>query len=118
VTHENTICCHIQQKGCGFVYSAVCECVFGLLGPSCLHLFEDWVVFMLKQQNAIVTGSTSGIGMGIAKALAAEGCAIMLNGLGDLEAIERQRADLARSYSVKVFYSGADLSAGRVRQSD
>src|ERR1700692_166406 len=65
---------------------------------------------MLRRRNAIVTGSTSGIGMGIARALAAEGCAIVLNGLGDLEAIERQRTDLVRSYNVDCLYSGAALS--------
>ncbi len=56
-----------------------------------------------------MTGSTSGIGMGIARALAAEGCAIMLNGFGNLDAIETQCADLGRTYGVKVLHNGADL---------
>jgi 3-hydroxybutyrate dehydrogenase len=57
-----------------------------------------------------VTGSTSGIGMGIARALAAEGCAIMLNGFGILDEIERQCADVGRTYGVKVLYNGANLA--------
>ena len=65
---------------------------------------------MLKGRVAIVTGSTSGIGMGIARALAAEGCAVMLNGFGELDAIERQRSDLAKTFDVSVLYNAADLS--------
>jgi 3-hydroxybutyrate dehydrogenase len=68
---------------------------------------------MLNGRTAIVTGSTSGIGMGIAKALAAEGCAIMLNGFGDAEAIERQRVGLASAFDVTVIYNDADLSSPR-----
>jgi 3-hydroxybutyrate dehydrogenase len=59
---------------------------------------------------AVVTGSTSGIGMGIATALASKGYAIMLNGQGDLDAIEKQRADLASIFKVRVLYNGADLA--------
>ncbi|HTX52249.1 MAG TPA: 3-hydroxybutyrate dehydrogenase [Candidatus Baltobacteraceae bacterium] len=65
---------------------------------------------MLKGRVAVVTGSTSGIGAGIARALAQDGCAIMLNGFGEPEAIERLRAELAESCKVRVLYSGADLS--------
>ncbi|MGE4481980.1 3-hydroxybutyrate dehydrogenase [Acidocella sp.] len=64
----------------------------------------------LKGKVALVTGSTSGIGLGIARALAAEGAGIMLNGFGDAEEIEKLRADLAKEFSVKVAYDGADLS--------
>lgn len=63
---------------------------------------------MLKGRNAVVTGSTSGIGLGVARALAAQGCGIMLNGFGD--GIEELRADLAAEFGVSVFYNGADLS--------
>ena len=63
---------------------------------------------MLKGRNAVVTGSTSGIGLGIARALAAQGCGIMLNGFGD--GIEDLRAGLAREFGVTVLYNGADLS--------
>lgn len=65
---------------------------------------------MLKGKNAIVTGSTSGIGEAIANALAAEGVNIMLNGFGDAAQIEKQRADMAKKYGVKVAYSPADIS--------
>ncbi len=64
----------------------------------------------LKGKVALVTGSTSGIGMGIARALAAEGACIMLNGFGDAGEIEALRADLAKEFSVKVAYDGANLS--------
>ncbi|MDR3438394.1 3-hydroxybutyrate dehydrogenase [Telmatospirillum sp.] len=65
---------------------------------------------MIKGQTAIVTGSTSGIGLGIARALAAEGADIMLNGFGDAATIETLRADLVREFAVQVLYNGADLS--------
>src|SRR5437764_10792027 len=65
---------------------------------------------MLKGKAAIVTGSTSGIGLGIATALAAEGCDVMLNGFGDAGSIERLRADLAGRYGVRTAYSAADMS--------
>ncbi len=58
----------------------------------------------------IVTGSTSGIGLGIARAFAAEGANIMLNGFGDAAAIEKMRAELAAEHGVKVLYSAADMS--------
>jgi 3-hydroxybutyrate dehydrogenase len=64
----------------------------------------------LKGKVALVTGSTSGIGLGIARALAAEGADIMLNGFGPAEDIEKLRAGLAAEFSVKVAYDGADLS--------
>jgi 3-hydroxybutyrate dehydrogenase len=75
----------------------------------------------LKGKVALVTGSTSGIGLGIARALAAEGAAIMLNGFGDAAQIEALRAEMATSHGVKVGYSGADISkaeqiAGMVKQ--
>jgi 3-hydroxybutyrate dehydrogenase len=65
---------------------------------------------MLKGKVAIVTGSTSGIGLGIAKALAQDGADILLNGFGDKAEIERTRADLAKTYGVKAAYSPADMS--------
>jgi 3-hydroxybutyrate dehydrogenase len=63
----------------------------------------------LRGRRALVTGSTSGIGLAIATALARQGADVMLNGLGDAAAIERTRADLAVSTGVKVAFSGADL---------
>jgi 3-hydroxybutyrate dehydrogenase len=65
---------------------------------------------MLQGKNAIVTGSTSGIGLGIATALAAQGCGIMLNGFGDKAQIEAQRRELAEKHGVKVGYSAADMT--------
>ena len=65
---------------------------------------------MLKQKSAIVTGSTSGIGLGIARALAQQGADILLNGFGDAQEIEFTRAELERQFGVKVRYSGADMS--------
>jgi 3-hydroxybutyrate dehydrogenase len=65
---------------------------------------------MLKGKVAVVTGSTSGIGLGIATTLAADGAAIMLNGFGDKAAIEKLKRDLAQKYDVKTAYSAADMS--------
>jgi 3-hydroxybutyrate dehydrogenase len=64
----------------------------------------------LKGKVALVTGSTSGIGLGIARALAAAGSDIMLNGFGDVTQIELLRSEMAAAHGVKVAYSGADIS--------
>lgn len=64
----------------------------------------------LKGKVALVTGSTSGIGLGIARALAAQGAHIMLNGFGEASDIEKLRTDLAKEFSIKTSYNGADLS--------
>jgi len=65
---------------------------------------------MLKQKSAIVTGSTSGIGLGIARAFATQGADVMLNGFGNADEIEFTRAAMQREYGVQVRYSGADMS--------
>ncbi len=65
---------------------------------------------MLKNKIALVTGSTSGIGLGLARAFAAAGADVMLHGLGDPAAIELLRADLAHSTSVRVGFHAAELS--------
>jgi 3-hydroxybutyrate dehydrogenase len=67
-------------------------------------------VFAMAGRTAVVTGSTSGIGLGIVRALAADGCAIMLNGFGDQDVIDLARAELARTFHVEVFYNEANLS--------
>lgn len=67
---------------------------------------------MLKGKVALVTGSTSGIGLGIATAFAQQGADIVLNGFGDAAEIEKVRAGLADKHGVKVIYDGADLSKG------
>jgi 3-hydroxybutyrate dehydrogenase len=65
---------------------------------------------MINGKTALVTGSTSGIGLGIATALAGKGVNIVLNGFGDAAEIEKLRAKLAADHGVKVRYDGADLS--------
>ena len=65
---------------------------------------------MLKGRSAVVTGSTSGIGLGIAEALAGQGANVLLNGFGDPAEIEKVRATLAEKHSVRVSYSAADMS--------
>jgi 3-hydroxybutyrate dehydrogenase len=64
----------------------------------------------LSGKTALVTGSTSGIGLGIATKLASEGANIVLNGFGDAAAIETIRSDLARQHNVGVIYSSADMT--------
>jgi 3-hydroxybutyrate dehydrogenase len=65
---------------------------------------------ILANKTAIVTGSTSGIGLGIARALAAEGAHVMLNGFGEAAAIERIRKDIAGTGPGKAAYHPADMS--------
>ena len=64
----------------------------------------------LAGRSAIVTGSTSGIGLGIAQSLARAGCNVVLNGFGEAEAIERERAKIASDFDVKAMFNPADLS--------
>lgn len=65
---------------------------------------------MLKGKCAVVTGSTSGIGLAVATALAARGVNVMLNGFGNPAEIEALRAGIAREHGVTVAYDGADMS--------
>ncbi|HUF22175.1 MAG TPA: 3-hydroxybutyrate dehydrogenase [Burkholderiales bacterium] len=65
---------------------------------------------MLKGKTAVITGSTSGIGLGIARAFAAEGANVMLNGFGDAAEIEKLRADIEAQFGVKARFSAADMA--------
>ncbi|HUR38995.1 MAG TPA: 3-hydroxybutyrate dehydrogenase, partial [Planctomycetota bacterium] len=65
---------------------------------------------MLNGRKAIVTGSTSGIGLGIARALASEGADVLLNGFGERRDVDALVAEFADRYKVRVFHSDADLS--------
>lgn len=65
---------------------------------------------ILKGRTALVTGSTSGIGLGYAKALAAEGANLIINGFGEPDAIEQERQALETASGAKAMYSGHDLS--------
>jgi 3-hydroxybutyrate dehydrogenase len=64
----------------------------------------------LQGKSAIVTGSTSGIGLGIARALAGQGANVMLNGFGDEREIAELRTAMAKEFGVKVAFNGADIS--------
>ena len=63
----------------------------------------------LNGRTALITGSTSGIGLGIARALAEKGANIVLNGLGDPQEIEVLRANLAAEFDIEVVYDGANM---------
>jgi 3-hydroxybutyrate dehydrogenase len=85
--------------------------VYGIIP---VNNFQNYVqprrIAMLEGKSVIVTGSTSGIGKGIASAFAEAGCHIMLNGFGDAQAIEKLRETLEKGYGVKVLYSPADMT--------
>jgi len=65
---------------------------------------------MLKGKSAVVTGSTSGIGLAIAKALAQAGANVTINGFGDKAAIEAERTGIEKQFGVKASYSPADMT--------
>jgi 3-hydroxybutyrate dehydrogenase len=64
----------------------------------------------LTGKSVVVTGSTSGIGLAIARAFAREGCNLTINGFGDAAAIEKERAGIEKEFRVKAIYSGADVT--------
>jgi 3-hydroxybutyrate dehydrogenase len=65
---------------------------------------------MLKGKSAVVTGSTSGIGLAIARAIAREGANVLINGFGEKDAIEAERRGIEKDFSVNAIYSGADMT--------
>jgi 3-hydroxybutyrate dehydrogenase len=72
--------------------------------------FLNLRVTMLKGKTALVTGSTSGIGLGYARALAEQGANVTLNGFGNKDAIEQLRVGIEKEFGVRAFYSPADMS--------
>ena len=67
---------------------------------------------MLKGKVALVTGSTSGIGLAVARTFAEQGANVVINGFGDAAAIEQERAGIESDFGVKAIYSPADMSKG------
>jgi 3-hydroxybutyrate dehydrogenase len=65
---------------------------------------------MLKDKVAVVTGSTSGIGLALAKTYAGQGCHVVINGFGDAAAIEAERTGIEKEFGVRALYSPADMS--------
>ena len=65
---------------------------------------------MLKGKSALVTGSTSGIGLAIARAMAAQGANVTINGFGDKAAIEKERSGIEKEFAVTAVYSPADMT--------
>ena len=72
--------------------------------------FGGALVIDLSGRVVVVTGGNSGIGLGIARAFAAAGMTVTLNGFGDKTEIERTRADLEKTFGVKIAYSAADMT--------
>jgi len=71
---------------------------------------KEWNTEMLKGRSAVVTGSTSGIGLAVARAFAQAKANVMINGFGDKAEIERERAAIEKEFSVRALYSPADMS--------
>jgi 3-hydroxybutyrate dehydrogenase len=77
----------------------------------------------LTGKTAVVTGSTSGIGLAIARAFAAQGANVTINGFGDKGAIEKERSGIEKEFGVKAIYSSADMTkpaeiAGMVKSAE
>jgi len=71
---------------------------------------DDQRIKMLEGKSAVITGSTSGIGLAIARALAKEGANVLLNGFGDAATIDQLRAGIEKEFGVEAHYSPADMT--------
>jgi 3-hydroxybutyrate dehydrogenase len=80
------------------------------IGGTRTALFSNLRMIMLKGKTALITGSTSGIGLGYARALAAQGANITMNGFGEKDAIEKERVGIEKEFGVRAFYSPADMT--------
>src|ERR1700759_3953643 len=79
-------------------------------GPALTYLARPEDTPMADRLAAIVTGSTSGIGLAAARALAGAGCDVVINGFGDAAAIEKERAGIEADFKVTCKYQGGDLT--------
>ena len=66
----------------------------------------------MDRPHILLTGASRGIGLAIARAYAAQGADICINGFGDAAAIEKERSEIEKEFGVKAIYSGADMSKG------
>jgi 3-hydroxybutyrate dehydrogenase len=80
------------------------------IGGTRTALFSNLRMIMLKGKTALITGSTSGIGLGYARALAAQGANITMNGFGEKDAIEKECVGIEKEFGVRAFYSPADMT--------
>lgn len=82
-----------------------------MLGPhDCVTKVARGQLMFLKARSALVTGSTSGIGLACARALAREGANVCLNGFGGVDEIESVRSGIEKEYGVRCIYNGADMT--------
>ena len=72
---------------------------------------------MLKGKVALVTGSTSGIGLSLARTFAQDGANVVINGFGDKATIEAERVKIEKEFGVKAFYHSADMANGATNAS-
>jgi len=100
-------CCHFRGA---MALPKLAAIVHPILHASPLPRNNLWSSAMFIGKTALVTGSTSGIGLGIARTLAAQGANIVLNGFGERAAIDRLCTEIADRHDVQVRYDGADMS--------